>query len=161
MPESIINSMFIGTVDQSEVNATANKLKSKLSHGHDDISTKLLKNTITNILQPITHIINVSFNTGVVSQEMKIAKVIPIHKSAHQSLLKNYRPVSIFPAFQNCLKKIMYKKIISYLNSHNILFKHQYGFRTKHSTIHPIIHLLNSSNKNNYIRNTRYSKSMV
>ena len=45
----------------------------------------------------------------------------------------------------------MYKKIISYLNSNNILFKHQYGFRTKHSTLHPIIHLLNhcaeSSNK--------------
>ena len=51
--------------------AIANKLKSKLSHGHDDISTKLLKNTITNILQPITHIINLSFNTGVVPQEMK------------------------------------------------------------------------------------------
>ena len=73
MPESIIDSMFIGTVEQSEVYATTNKLKSKLSHGHDDISTKLLKNTITNILQPITHIINLSFNTGVVPQEMKIA----------------------------------------------------------------------------------------
>ena len=77
--------MFIESVEQSEVYAIANKLKSKLSHGHGDISTKLLKNTITNILQPITHIINVSFNTGVVPQEMKIAKVIPIHKSADQS----------------------------------------------------------------------------
>ena len=85
MPESIIHSMFIETVEQSEVYAIANKLKYKLSHGHDDISTKLLKNTITNILQPITHIINVSFNTGVVPQEMKIAKVIPIHKSTDQS----------------------------------------------------------------------------
>ena len=73
MPESFIHSMFIETVEQSEVYAIANKLKSKLSHGHDDISTKLLKNTITNILQPITHIINVSFNTGVVPQEMKIS----------------------------------------------------------------------------------------
>ena len=36
MPESIL-SMFIETVEQ--VYATANKLKSKLSHGHDDIST--------------------------------------------------------------------------------------------------------------------------
>ena len=151
MPESIIHSMFIESVEQSEVYAIANKLKSKLSHGHDDISTKLLKNTITNILQPITHIINLSFNTGVVPQEMKIAKVIPIHKSADQSLLKNYRPVSLLPAFSKLLEKIMYKKIISYLNSNNILFKHQYGFRTKHSTLHPIIHLLNhcaeSSNK--------------
>ncbi len=32
---------------------------------------------------------------------------------------------------------------MSFLSSHNILYKHQYGFRPKHSTIHPIIHLLN------------------
>ena len=82
---------------------------------------------------------------------MKIAKVIPIHKSADQNLLKNYRPVSLLPAFSKLLEKIMYKKIISYLNSNNIIFKPQYGFRTRHSTLHPIIHLLNhcaeSSNK--------------
>jgi len=37
----------------------------------------------------------------------------------------------------------MYDKVISFLNINNILYKHQYGFRTKHSTIHPIIYLLN------------------
>ena len=40
---------------------------------------------------------------------------------------------------------------MSYLTSSNILFKHQYQFRSRHSTIHPIIHFLNycaeSSNK--------------
>ena len=116
--------------------AIANKLKSKLSHGHDDISTKLLKNTITNILQPITHIINLSFNTGLVPQEMKIAKVIPIHKSADQSLLKNYRPVSLIPAFSKLLEKIMYKKIMSHLNSNNIIFKHRISNKTLNSTPH-------------------------
>ena len=29
------------------------------------------------------------------------------------------------------------------MNSQNLFYKHQYGFRPKHSTIHPIIHLLN------------------
>ena len=37
----------------------------------------------------------------------------------------------------------MYNKIISYLNSKNLLYKHQYGFRSKCSTIHPILHMLN------------------
>ena len=37
----------------------------------------------------------------------------------------------------------MYDRVITYLNSQNILYKHQYGFRSNHSTIHPIIHLLN------------------
>ena len=41
---------------------------------------------------------------------------------------------------------------MAFLDSNNILFKHQYGFRAKHSTIHPIIHLLNDcaeANNNN------------
>ena len=33
--------------------------------------------------------------------------------------------------------------LITFLSKNNILYKHQYGFRPKHSTIHPIIHLLN------------------
>jgi hypothetical protein len=37
----------------------------------------------------------------------------------------------------------MFNKLTSFLNSTNTLFKPQYGFRATHSTIHPIIHLLN------------------
>ena len=37
----------------------------------------------------------------------------------------------------------MYDKMISFLLLNNSLYEHQYGFRAKHSTIHPIIHLLN------------------
>ena len=108
MPESIIDSMFIETVEQSEVYATANKLKSKLSYGRDHISRKLQKNTITNILPPITHFINLSFNTGRVHKEMKIANFIPINKSADQNLLKMYRQLSLPSTC--CLFEIAKKK---------------------------------------------------
>ena len=36
-----------------------------------------------------------------------------------------------------------------YLNTFDIFYKHQYGFRPKHSTLHPIIHLLNKIAENN------------
>jgi len=36
----------------------------------------------------------------------------------------------------------MYAKVLSFIGSSKILYKHQYGFRAKHSTIHPIIHLI-------------------
>ena len=58
-------------------------------------------------------------------------------------LLKNYRPVSLLSAFSKILEKIMFDKVTSFLCSNDILYKHQYGFRSKHSTIHPILHLLN------------------
>ena len=37
----------------------------------------------------------------------------------------------------------MYNTIMSFVDTKKILYKHQYGFRPNHSTIHPIMHLLN------------------
>ena len=74
---------------------------------------------------------------------MKIAKVIPIFKASDPQSIQNYRPISLLTSFSKLLEKIMYDRVITYLNSQNILYKHQYGFRSNHSTIHPIIHLLN------------------
>ena len=56
-----------------------------------------MKDTIGNIIEPMTHIINQSLSHGIIPQQMKTAKVIPIHKSADPSLLKNYMPVILLP----------------------------------------------------------------
>lgn len=143
MPQPLAHSFFLGPVAPSEVLNFTKKLKPKLSSGHDNISNKLLKETIDDILVPMTHIINQSLATGIVPKEMKIAKVIPIHKSSDPSILKNYRPVSLLPVFSKLLERIVYDKLMKFLITKNILYKHQYGFRPKHSTTHPIIHLLN------------------
>ena len=80
---------------------------------------------------------------------MKLAKVVPIFKSGDKHQFNNYRPISILPAFSKILEKIVAKKLIKYLESEHLLYKHQYGFRPNHSTIHPIIHLLNDITKEN------------
>ena len=153
MPNQSRNSMYLEPIEPQTVLEATNKLKTKLSSGHDNISTKLIKETINQTLEPLTHIINRSFETGVVPQDMKIAKVIPIFKAGDDTLMKNYRPISLLPAFSKILERIMYNKLMGFLNCNNILYKHQYGFRAKHSTIHPILHFLNhcaeSSNKPN------------
>ena len=143
MPPPLPDSMFIEPVTPTEVLNIANKLKSKSSYGHDNISSKLLKETILYIIKPITHTINRSFDTGIVPSALKVAKVIPIYKTADKTLLKNYRPISLLPAFSKLIEKLMYNKLTSFFNSKTLFYKHQYGFRAKHSTVHPIIHLLN------------------
>ena len=57
-------------------------------------------------------------------------------------LFNNYRPISILPAFSKILEKIICNRLLHFLETKNILYKHQYGFRKNHNTIHPIIHLL-------------------
>jgi hypothetical protein len=131
------------TREPDQVSEITNKLKHKISAGHDEISSKLLKETIECIKYPLTHIINRSLLTGIVPNQLKLAKVIPIHKASDPTEFKNYSPISLLPAISNKFERIMYNKVMCFLNSNNILYKHQYGFREKHSTIHPIIHLLN------------------
>ena len=149
MPNPTLNSIFIEPVTEDQVLHAATKLKPKSSYGHDQISSKLLKVTLPIIIKPITHIINTSLTTGIVPKSMKTARVIPIFKSAEPSIMKNYRPISILPSFSKILERIMYNKIVSFFNTKNLFYRHQYGFRQKHSTIHPIIHLLNHCGESN------------
>ena len=101
-----------------------------------------MKQSILEICRPLTHIINLSLSTGVVPNQMKTAKIIPIFKTGDKHLFTNYRPISILPAFSKVLEKVTANKLINFLESNKLLYKHQYGFRKNHSTVHPIIHLL-------------------
>ena len=114
--------MFIDPVVPCDITNTAHKLKSKSSFGHDEISTKLLKQTINNITLPITHIVNRSFITGIVPDQMKVAKVVPVFKSSDRSSIKNDRPISLLTSFSKLLEKIMYDKVMNFLNANNIFF---------------------------------------
>jgi len=143
MTQPLRNSIFVQYVSPQDIIDITNKIKPKYNSGQDEISTKLMKATITRIINPITHIINQSLQTGIVPNKMKIAKVVPIFKSSNQSLLKTYRPISLLSAFSKVLERAMYNQLMTFLTTNNTLYKHQYRFSPNYSTIHPIIHLLN------------------
>jgi len=46
----------------------------------------------------------------------------------------NYRPISFLLAFLKLFERIMYNKVMSFLNSNNSIYKHQNGFREKQFT---------------------------
>ena len=74
---------------------------------------------------------------GVVPDQMKIARVVPLFKADDQSLFINYRPVSVLPSFSKFLERVIYNRLYDYLtNLHKkiILCDNQFGFRKKHST---------------------------
>ena len=120
-----------------------NTLNKKRSSGFDNISTIILFSTIDEIATHLAHIINQSFNTGIVPGNLKTAKVIPIFKSGDNTVLNNYRPISILPAISKVLEKLVCNRLVGFLEENDILYKHQYGFRSKHSTTHPVLQLIN------------------
>ena len=65
---------------------------------------------------------------------MKLAKVIPIFKSGAKDIASNYRPISILSHFSNIFENLMHKKLVSLLDTNNIIAKHQIDFRSGLST---------------------------
>jgi hypothetical protein len=134
-------SMFTHHVECNEVEKIIQSLKNA-SAGHDGIQAKALKNTYSLYLQPLTHVLNLSLTQGFVPDCMKVARVIPLYKSGDAMQLSNYRPVSILPVFSKLLERLMYNRLISFINRHKILYKYQFGFRSNHSTNMALILLI-------------------
>ena len=82
-----------------------------------------------------------TFETGQIPIELKIALVTPVYKAGDRESFSNYRPISVLSCISKILEKLMYKRLIKFLNKHNILNKHQYGFRNKRSTDLALIEL--------------------
>ena len=73
-----------------------NNTKSKKSKDHDDdIDMCLVKKLITYLVIPLEHIFNISLQTGVFPDGMKIARVIPFFTNGNINDFSNYRPISL------------------------------------------------------------------
>ena len=80
----------MGPILPNDIISIANKFKSKLSQGHDNISMKFTKQIINDIAEPLAYIFNLSLTNGTVPRDLKIAKIVPIFKTGDQELFNNY-----------------------------------------------------------------------
>ena len=89
-------------------------------------------------------LINKSFHEGVFPEQMKLAKVIPVYKSGTKSDLSNYRPIALLSIFSKIYEKLMYNRIMNFLEKNNSLHETQYGFRPRRSCEHALLNAQNS-----------------
>lgn len=81
-------------VDREEIINIVRKCKSKSSVDYN-IDMIIIKNVIEEIVEPLTYIFNLSFQSGKFPNKMKIAKIIPVYKKGDRHYFTNYRLVSI------------------------------------------------------------------
>ena len=126
-------SMYLYPTTNSEIVKCIKSLKT-FSCGHDDIPPAVLKNAADEIAVPLTHIVNLTLKTGIFPDALKQAKVIPLLKSGNRSDIKNYRPISILPAFSKIFEKVITSRLVSFFEHNNLLTDNQHGFRAGRST---------------------------
>ena len=78
---------FFQPTHEEEVIKVAQQLKTKTSQGFDNLSTCIIHKTMKEVAAPLTHIFNQLFILGVVPDQMKIAKIVPVFKAATKRYL--------------------------------------------------------------------------
>ena len=117
------------------------KLNVSKSTGIDGFKPKFLKDGADVIKGAVTHIINLSLETGIVPNGLKSAIVKPLYKKSSRLDVGNYRPVSILPTISKILERAVYVQMEKHLKDNNILYEFQSGFRTSYSTDTCLINL--------------------
>ena len=135
------DSLVLESVTDSEIEAIIKSLKVG-SAGWDNISACVVKKSYNLILKPLSYVMNLSISKGIFPNELKVARVIPLFKAGDITSFSNYRPVSVLPLFSKILERLMYTRLLSFINKHNLLYSFQFGFRKDHSPNLALIYLV-------------------
>ena len=80
---------------------------------------------------------------GVFPDCLKVAHIIPIHKSGGRHQPNNYRPIAILPFLDKIFEKTICSRLLNFSTKYNILSSHQFGFLKGKNTSQAILKLIN------------------
>ena len=139
--DDLYESFFLEPTNEVEIVNIINHLKEG-APGRDEIVSRNLKCISDSIAYPLASVANLSFQQGVFPRELKTAVITPLYKAKDPMMFNNYRPISLISVFAKILERLMYNRLIKFINKNQIFNKHQFGFRNKHSTFMALIILI-------------------
>ena len=142
LPTPLSNSIAIHPCDESEIELIISSFDVKKACGPNSIPNDLLHLLKKDIASPLALIFNLSFSSGTFPDLLKISKTIPIFKKGSRLLVSNYRPISLLSNLNKILEKLMYSRLYNFLSTHNVFYNLQFGFRSKHSTNHALLDIV-------------------
>ena len=138
-------SLFFEPSNETEIKLIIRELKEGAS-GRDGNLPKHIKSVSDSIAYPPARVSNLSFEQGVFPEELKHALVSPIYKvndpMIQCSLTITVQSHYCLYSLSNILERLMYNRLLKFLNKHDFFSKFQFGFRDKHSTFMALIILL-------------------
>ena len=99
----------------------------------------MLKLCAPSICKPLTLLFENCLRSGEFPNVWKRSNIVPVHKKGDKQLIKNYRPVSLFPICRKLMEKLMFNSIFNFIDTRNMLSVHQSGFRPGDSRVRQLI----------------------
>ena len=116
--------------------------------GHDLISNKMLTELPDIAIKIFSYMCNAMFRVGYFPKIWKSSNIKMIPKPGKDpTLVSSYRPISLLPCLSKLYEKIILAKLLPYIELHNLIPAHQFGFRRKHGTIEQVHRVANEIRK--------------
>ena len=108
----------------------------KTTCSSDLFPSKLLMSHLPNIIDPITHMINLCISTSLFPSSCKSAIVLPLIKKPglDPQVLRNYRPVSNLSFLSKIIEKVISSRILTHIADNDLIDKFQPAYRCGHRT---------------------------
>ena len=120
------------TISPEDVHIELCRLNTSKSCGPDSITPFLLRTAAEHISVPLSHLFNQSLLTGTLPFDWVSANIVPIYKRNDKHIPGNYRPISLT---SKVFERILFRHLVSALESHHLLSPSQFGFRAGRSTV--------------------------
>ena len=107
----------------NEVFKIIGALKTKFSSGHYGLSTKMIKlcSPVKSVF--LANILNKCIDSADFPDACKIAKIVAFLKEGDRENPSSYRPFSLLTVFSKIFEKLIYKRMLVFINKNNILIR--------------------------------------
>jgi len=145
---TVCETIFCEPVTQSELLKLIDSMDSKKACGSDNIGVQIIKDNVLFLVKPLVYIINLSLESGVVPDAMKIAKVVQIFKKGDKKIPSNYRPMSLISVLSKLLERFVHRRVYNFMDKKQLLYNFQFGFRKNHSTLLALLDVIDNCYRN-------------
>ena len=112
--------------------------------GPDLVNNRILKELAPFISKPLSKLFSVSIATSTFPSSWKVANVSPIFKKDGNTVISNFRPISLLSTISKVFERSVYKYLLNHLLDYKILTPFQSGFLPGDSTINQLTYLYHS-----------------
>ena len=126
--------------DPDQISNILKDIDTNKSPGPDGITGTVLKKCSSSLSYPLSILFNISFASGQLPQDWKVANVVPVHKKGDKTDIENYRPISLTSLVMKVMEKIVRDEL--YSKCRDLISDKQYGFLPNKSCTTQMINTL-------------------
>ena len=120
------DSLFDIDFDALEIKRLLSNVNSNKACGPDGIHGKILKHCAAGLAHPLSMLFRLSYNSGSLPRDWKVANVVPVHKKGSKDNVENYRPISLTSLVMKTFERVLKKELLA--RTAHLLDERQHGF---------------------------------